>query len=99
MPRWSGDWPQMRGSSLRRWTRVASTRAGLARGVVKGVLEGLNMKVVLHDESEAYFMGQALAGLAGGKSFETRLFFGDENQRLGDFNLNPRYHQSPMGQR
>ena len=34
-------------------------------------------------------MVQALAGLAGGKSFETLLFFGDENQRLEDFNHNP----------
>ena len=64
-------------------------RAGLVRGVAKGVLEGLNMKVALCDESEAHFMGQALAGLAGGKSFETLLFFGDENQRLEDFSRNP----------
>ena len=40
-------------------------RVGCARGVAKGVLEGLNITVVLCDESEAYFMVPALAGLVG----------------------------------
>ena len=56
---------------------------------------GLDMRVVLCDESEAYFVGQALAGLTGDTSSDTLLFVGDENKRLEDSNLNPACTRAP----
>ena len=70
-------------------------KAGRLGGVAQGVLDNLKTNVALCDESEAYYMDQAVVALGGVGAFETVILFGDVNQRLEDFNTHPAFTRCP----
>ena len=49
-------------------------KVGRLGGVAQGALDNLTMKVAPCDESEAYYMDQAVAALGGVGAFETVIF-------------------------
>eukprot|EP00974_Lingulodinium_polyedra_P120195 11174074-Lingulodinium_polyedra.AAC.1 len=70
-------------------------KVGSLHGVARGVLDQLQTKVALFDESEAYHIDQAVVALDGVGVFDTVVCFGDRNQRLGGFNTNPIFTRVP----
>ena len=59
-------------------------KAGRLQGAARRVLDKLRTKLALVDESEAYALDQAVAGLGGKGAFETVVALGDSHQRLED---------------
>ena len=70
-------------------------KAGRLQGAARGVLDKLRTKLALVDESEAYALDQAVAGLGGIGAFETVVALGDWHQRLEDFQMNPAFTRVP----
>ena len=68
-------------------------KAGRLQGAARRVLDKLRTKLALVDESEAYALDQAVAGLGGKGAFETLVAFGDWHQRLEE--MNPAFTRVP----
>ena len=73
-------------------------KAGQLGGLAKCVLQDLVTKVALCDESEAYYIDQAVAALGGVGGFDTVFFFRRPKPTPGGLQHEPRFHQVSVGQ-
>ena len=77
-------------------------KAGRLQGAARGVLDKLRTKLALVDESEAYALDQAVAGLGGIGAFETVVALGETRAkprmllRSTNFSLDRTYAHSPL---